>query len=272
MLASQDSLHAAVIEADLDDDREALADACGRVRASRCPQAWAGFMEPFTAIEGTAWVFDDDAALGETDPDPVLEALVESLGHTTVDRVHALAFRDLEPMRERLRWFRLFDRLTHVVSAGARLSGPVPPGLRCVCGAATNLSRWLRAGPDHVQAVTFARELDLSVLDRLAGLRHLGAWHLDPYDVVALLEHPVVQRLDVLDLFHVHGVRSFPFAEVIARRDALVHLRRLCLPGHGVLPKTRAAFGSWPQVLFASHDRLELTGQDLRAVGFPHRM
>lgn len=228
-------------------------------------------MDPFTALESTAWIFDDDGALGEADPDPVLEALVENLGRTTVERVHALVFRDLEPMRERLAWFRVADRLTQVISAGAPLSGPVPPGLLSVCGAGTDLSRWLRSGPAHVRAVTFVRELDSTVLDRLSGLRHLGALHLDPYDVVALLDHPVVERLEVLDLFHVNGVRDFPFAEVFARCDALAHLRRLCLPGHCVREKTRAAFGSWPQVLFTSHDRLEVTGQDLRAVGFPHR-
>lgn len=252
-----------VVEADLADDPQALADALARVDRTR--PTCVGFSEPCTVLGEMAWIFDDDGQLGETEPAPLLEVMTQTLGYQSVERVHAVVHGSIEPVAERLGWFGLFDRLTHVVSAGAALRGPAPSGLLSVTGRASQVGAWLG---DTVEAVTFVGTTDLDRLGTLPRLRHLGLWYAEPHDVVALLDHPVLSQLEVLDLFAIE-TRSFPFPEVLARRERLGHLRRLCLPGHGASKTLRAALENWPRVWLTSYDRREVLGQDLRVLGFP---
>ena len=108
---------------------------------------------------------------------------------------------------------------------------------------------------DEIVTAATAGEPDL-VIERGDGL-HQTIWTIPD------------EHLETLDFFDVNNASNFPFAEVLAQRESLEHLRRLHLPGHLVPESTRKHFADWPEARFLSFERVEALGYDLWAIGYP---
>lgn len=224
---------------------------------------------------GFVWAFDDDHRVGShAKPDPVWEELEAVLRARSCRQIHVQVFGEWDCARAAVERARTVDALSHVLLTPLRATpvrGEPPPRLLALTGAWTALEPWLRepAAMPTLEALTLlnAHGRPGDWLDRLGALpelRHLGVWDLD--EVQSLLRHPLIGRLDSLDLF---SMKPGPILALVdAERDRLGKLRRLFLPGHLVTPDVRSQFNDLP-ARFVSHDRLEVLGHDLMRLGYP---
>ena len=271
-----DPARADLIEADIADRPDALARAVKRVRAS--PRARIGGLPPIeeavSALGGFVWAYDDD--MGPTSqPDSVWAELESALWAHRPVQLHAQVFGAYGPARAAVARARALDAFSHLLLTpmnGEPVRGEPPPHLLALTGSAAVLEPWL-ADPNalpSLEALTLSGSqrapgsIPLDSLAALPALRHLGVHH--PVDPETLLRHPLMERLETLDLFSVHPGPTL--AAVEKHRDRLRQLRRLLLPGHLVSPARRAAFADLP-ARFLSHDRLEALGHDVMRLGYP---
>ncbi|MGK4005615.1 hypothetical protein WMF31_23515 [Sorangium sp. So ce1036] len=106
--------------------------------------------------------------------------------------------------------------------------------------------------------------------ERLPSLEHLGLWYRStrPEGLRALAAHPLIQRLQSLEIWSIDDARAFPFEDLLALRPSLSHLARIRLGGHLVPSGIQARFAEWPAVEFVSHDRREVIALDVAALGW----
>jgi hypothetical protein len=93
---------------------------------------------------------------------------------------------------------------------------------------------------------------DATALRQLAW-RH-QRWESDVLD--RLTAHPLLRRLDTLDLFNVH--HSFDHEAFLRLRPRIEHLSTIVLGSHLVPEKTLERYRDWPAVRFGSWNRVEL--------------
>lgn len=103
-----------------------------------------------------------------------------------------------------------------------------------------------------------------ALLDAVAAgapaLRHLALPHRhhDAASLEVLARHPLLARLEVLDLFTIH--HRLDLDALWARRGAFGHLTALLVGSHLAPPEPR--FAAWPAVQPAAFDRRELRVYD----------
>jgi hypothetical protein len=251
------------------------------------------------------WVHDEDAATLDEELRPELgligrdalgfspDAPDVSLGVVGLHRLRRLL---ASPAGRSLRSLRLMTfgalgpfldllnahgRASLVASLVARGSGPAIgaalPGLLGLGAPERTLATLLSQPAPTLRYLTVFRGDDdvrgaLAPLGpgKLPALQHLGLWYRPtrPEGLRVLAAHPLVQRLQSLEIWSTDDARKLPFEELLALRPALSHLARLLLGGHLIPSQIRERFASWPAVEFVSHDRREVIALDIATLGW----
>ncbi len=262
-------------EATFDGSEPSIAAVCTRLETSERVRLGAleVFAAPVLALSGgkLVWTYDDDGVHGPSTGVPA--ELVEQLRRWAPERIHVLCFGSWKAFVDVLQRHGALEATTHLVLASNALDAPLPKTLRSLAisrPALGSLDALATATP-ALQSLTFlAQAPGPSELPTNLHLRHLGLWHrLWSHELDRLVAHPVVAGLRTLDLFAIEQARHFPWNTLSKLREALAHLHRIFVPGHGVEPEVRRRFEDWPEVVFVRHDRLETLGFDVATLGFP---
>ncbi|WP_437768222.1 hypothetical protein WMF27_14815 [Sorangium sp. So ce281] len=250
------------------------------------------------------WVYDDDATIDE-ELRPELEQIGrDSLGFSPDDRGISLGVAGLHRLRRllaspagrSLRSLRLmtfgtlgpFLDVLNTYGCASAVASLVARGASAAIGAALADLRGLGAPERMVGALLAQPAPALRYLTvfrgdddvrgalaplgpgKLPALEHLGLWYRPtrPDGLRVLAAHPLIQRLQSLEIWSTDDARRFPFEDLLALRPSLSHLARLLLGGHLVPSHVRERFADWPAVEFVSHDRREVIALDIAALGW----
>ncbi|WP_437274965.1 hypothetical protein WME90_27360 [Sorangium sp. So ce375] len=251
------------------------------------------------------WVYDDDAATVDEEIRPELERVGrDSLGFSPDDPgislgvvgLHRLRRLLASPAGRSLRSLRLmtfgalgpfldllnkYGGASVVASLVARGSsaaiGAALPDLRGLGAPERTLGALLAPPAPALRYLTVFRgdddvrgALAPLGLGKLPALEHLGLWYRPtrPDGLRVLAAHPLIQRLQSLEIWSTDDARRFPFDVLLALRPSLSHLARILLGGHLVPSHVRERFADWPAVEFVSHDRREVIALDIAAHGW----
>ena len=251
------------------------------------------------------WVYDDDAATIDEELRPELERIGrDALGFSPDDPGISLGVVGLHRLRRllaspagrslgslRLMTFGALDPFLDLLDAHgcasvvaslvARGSSPAIgaalPDLRGLGAPEWALGALLAQPAPALRYVTVFRGDDdvrgaLAPLgpERLPALEHLALWYRPtrPEGLRALAAHPLIRRLQSLEIWSTDDARRFPFEDLLTLRPSLSHLARLLLGGHLVPSQVRERFADWPAVEFVSHDRREVIALDIASLGW----
>ncbi|AUX19915.1 uncharacterized protein SOCEGT47_003690 [Sorangium cellulosum] len=251
------------------------------------------------------WGYDDDAATIDEVLRPELELIGRdalgfspdgpdvSLGVVGLHRLRRLlanpagrslrslrlmTFGALGPFLDLLNAHGCASVITSLVARGASPAiGAALPGLRGLGAPERALGVLLAQPAQALRYLTVFRGDDdvrgaIAPLrpERLPALEHLGLWYRPTRaeGLRVLAAHPLIQRIQSLEIWSTDDARRLPFEDLLALRPSLSHLARILLGGHLVPSDVRERFADWPAVEFVSHDRREVIALDIAALGW----
>ncbi|WP_437593190.1 hypothetical protein [Sorangium sp. So ce1000] len=251
------------------------------------------------------WVYDDDAAtidevlrpeLELVGPDALgfspdgpgislgvvglhrLRRVLASRAACSLRSLHLMTFGALGPFLDLLNAHGCASVVASLVARGSSPAiGATLPNLRGLGAPERALGALLAQPAPALRYLTVFRGDDdvrgaLAPLgpEKLPALEHLGLWYRPtrPEGLRVLAAHPLVQRLQSLEIWSTDDARRFPFEDLLALRPSLSHLARILLGGHLVPSQVRERFANWPAVEFASHDRRECIALDIASLGW----
>ncbi|WP_437708095.1 hypothetical protein WMF45_29215 [Sorangium sp. So ce448] len=251
------------------------------------------------------WVYDDDAATIDEELRPELERigrdalgfspdgadvalgvvglhrlrrLLASSAGRSLRSLRLMTFGALGPFVDLLNTYGCASVVGSLVARGPSAAiGAALPGLRGLGAPERTLAAMLAQPAPALRYLTVFRGNDdvrgaLAPLGagKLPALEHLGLWYRPtrPDGLRVLAAHPLIQRLQSLEIWSTDDAKRLPFEDLLALRPSLSHLARILLGGHLVPSHVRERFADWPAVEFVSHDRREAIALDIAAFGW----
>jgi hypothetical protein len=242
------------------------------------------FADYVTVLEEFLWFYDDDivglvdggiAPAKANDPwdyntkaIEALELLWPRIGWS-IESIRLCLFEGTERTTRALYgMLDAMDRVTHLELRQQSAKTIVPlefPNLRGLACHGSHVNELLSNGAPTLESLVLWGENGFCSLPsvEIPQLRHLGLFHVTPSSdsLSALLEHPLIARLESLEFSDINRSNQFPFDALRGRAGG----PRITVAGHLVPQAIRDGL---PEVEFVTWDRRERLAHDFAAQGW----